>query len=412
MTRGGHFPLDELLGRQTPGMSLEQPFYTDPEIFEEDMERVVARQWLFVDHVSALPEPGCVIAYEIAGESIILTRARDRQVRAFFNVCRHRGSRIVLKDCDRVRTLTCPYHAWTWNLEGRLVGARLMPEAFRPEDWPLHACRTVIYQGLIFICLAGDGDPDVIEFDTMARNLEPYIERHRLADAKVAARKRYPTAGNWKLAVENFRECYHCAPAHPGYTSVNAYVVDGDRESEARARVVEDWAATWEARGFVTRGTGVWGDSVDTRQPHGAFRQPIRDGYRTLSRDGRPVAPLMGDLADWDGGETIMIFGPLFYVYLAGDHAALFRFTPVSATHTDVVVTWLVDGGAREGEDYDVERLTWMWDVTTVEDTKIISDNQLGVNSRRYRPGMYSTRERATSRFVDWYRQRMEAAQE
>ena len=399
--------LCDLLRRQQPGMTLEQPFYTDPEIFEEDLDRIVARQWLYVDHVSAVPQPGDVLTYEIAGESIILVRGRDREVRAFFNVCRHRGSRIIKKACDHVRTLTCPYHAWTWDLEGRLVRARSMADDFRPEDWPLHACRTRIYQGLVFICLAEEDDEAVIEFDSLARRLDPYIENHCLDAAKVAARKAYPTAGNWKLAVENFRECYHCAPAHPGYTSVNAYVLDGERDQQARSETVAAWAATWEARGVVTRSTGLWGDSFDELQPHAAMRQPIREGYRTLSRDGHPVAPLMGRLTEWDGGETLMVFGPLFYVYLAGDHAALFRFTPVHATHTHVEVTWLVNGDAREGEDYDEERLTWMWDVTTIEDTRIIGDNQLGVNSRRYRPGRYSTKERATTNFVEWYKRRM-----
>ncbi len=94
-------------------MTLEQPFYTDPAIFEDDLGRIVARQWLYVDHISAIPRPGDVLTYEIAGESIILVRGRDRKVRAFFNVCRHRGARIMTKLCDHVRTLTCPYHAWT-----------------------------------------------------------------------------------------------------------------------------------------------------------------------------------------------------------------------------------------------------------------------------------------------------------
>ena len=127
MTRASRLPLEELLQRQMPGMSLEQPFYTDPRIFEEDLRRIIARQWLFVDHVSVIPKPGDVITWEIAGESIILVRGKDREIRAFFNVCRNRGSRIVLKDCDHLRTLTCPYHAWTWDLEGSLVRARLMP---------------------------------------------------------------------------------------------------------------------------------------------------------------------------------------------------------------------------------------------------------------------------------------------
>jgi len=397
----------ELVGRQRPGMSLEQPFYTDRTIFETDLEKIVAKQWLFVDHVSAIPEPGDVITYEIAGESIILVRGKDKEVRAFFNVCRHRGSRICLKEKEKVRTLTCPYHAWVWDLEGKLIRATLMPEDFDPAKWPLHKCQTRVWQGLIFINLAKEGDPEVIDFDEITRAFEPYIATHRLDQAKIVAKKQYPTDGNWKLAVENFRECYHCAPAHPEYTMVNAYVNDGNRDPDMRAEVVEAWAKEWEAKGHVTRGIMSWGEHQNDKQPYGVFRQPIRDGYKTLSEDGQPVAPLMGDLKEWDCGETLLIFGPLFYVYLANDHATLFRFTPISPTHTDVILSWLVREDAVEGRDVDVDKLTWMWDVTTIEDTKIIGDNQLGVNSRRYQPGPYSMRERGTTGFVNWYLSRL-----
>ncbi len=399
--------LEDLVARQTPGMSLEQPFYTDPSIFERDLERIVAKQWLFVDHVSAIPSPGDVITYEIAGESIILVRGRDKEVRAFFNVCRHRGSRICLKEKDNVRTLTCPYHAWVWNLEGELMRATQMPDDFDPAAWPLHRCQVRVWQGMIFINLADDDDPDVIDFSEMEQAFAPFMEPYRLDAAKVVAIKRYPTDGNWKLAVENFRECYHCAPAHPEYTMVNAYVNDGNRDRPARDKVVEAWAAEWEAKGHVTRGLRPWGEGQNQKQPYGVFRQPIRDGYVTLSEDGQPVAPLMGDLKQWDGGETLLIFGPLTYVYLANDHATLFRFTPVTPTHTDVLVSWLVRDDAIEDKDFDLDRLVWMWDVTTVEDTKIIGDNQLGVNSRRYEPGVYSLRERGTIGFVAWYLGRM-----
>ena len=143
--------------------------------------------------------------------------------------------------------------------------------------------------------------------------------------------------------------------------------------------------------------------TTDRRQPHGVFRQPIRDGWLTLSQDGRAVAPLMGDIDQFDGGETLIMFGPLTYVYLGNDHATLFRFTPVTPTLTDVVLIWLVREDAVEGRDYDVDRITWMWDVTTIQDTTIIGDNQRGVNSRRYVPGPYATREMGTRGFVEWY---------
>lgn len=404
MPQGNETDLASLIRRQKPGMSLEQPFYTSAAIFERDLERIVARQWLYVDHVSRLPQAGDYLLYEVAGESIILVRGRDAELRAFFNVCRHRGSRICLKPEGNLRTLTCPYHAWVWDLEGNLKGARTMPEDFDPADWPLHRCQVRVWHGLIFINLAEEDDPDAVDFAVMQDNLDRFLAPNQLARAKVAATKVYPTAGNWKLAVENFRECYHCAPAHPEYTLVNAYVRDEEDDPGTRDMVVRAWRARWAERGRETGRTEPW--TNDPYQPHGAFRQPIREGYQTLSEDGRPVAPLMGDLDAFDGGETLVIFGPLFYVYLGNDHATLFRFTPTSPTMTDVTLTWLVREDAPD-EEVDVERLVWMWDVTTVEDTTIIGDNQLGVNSRRYRPGPYSLRERGTTNFTAWYLERM-----
>ena len=114
------------------------------------------------------------------------------------------------------------------------------------------------------------------------------------------------------------------------------------------------------------------------------------------------MAPLLGDIKAFDGGECILMFGPLFYVYCANDHVTTFRFTPVNGKLTDVVLTWLVHEDAEEG-DYDVDRLKWMWDVTTIQDTTIIGDNQAGVNSSRYTPGPYSDREPGTKRFIQWY---------
>jgi len=398
-------PIAELVARQTPGMSLERPFYTDAGIFCRDLDAIIAKQWLFVDHVSALPKAGDYITHEIAGESIILMRGKDGEVRAFFNVCRHRGSRICLEPRGSVRTLTCPYHAWVWNLEGELIRARSMPEGFDPAAWPLHACRVEVWNGLIFICLAPEGDPDVVEFAAMARDLGPYMDWAGLAGTKVAHVELYPTDANWKLAVENFHECYHCAPAHPEYTMVNAYVMDGDRDPEGRERVVQDWRATWSKLGHAV--DFLPEESHDPRQPWSVFRQPIRDGYRTLSQDGRFVAPLLNPDRAPDDGEALIAFGPLFYCYLCEDHATLFRFTPVSTTFTEVKVSWVVRGDAEEGRDYDVGRLKWLWDVTTIEDTKIINDNQAGVNSRRYTPGVYSIREGWTRGFIDWYLSRV-----
>ena len=401
MTGANGASIEALAARQRSGYSLEQPFYVARAVFERDLERIVTRQWLFVDHASRLAENGDFLLYEVAGESIVLVRGRDGALRAFFNVCRHRGSRVCLKEAGRVRTLTCPYHGWVYDLEGRLIRAKNMPEGFDPGAWPLNPCQAHEWQGMVFVNLGPAGDPATMPFEPMAANLERYFSPYRLDRAKIVARKAYPTPANWKLAVENFRECYHCAVAHPEYTMVNAYVKANDDTLGSYNDPTEAWAKRWAAKGRVVE--RLESSTTDPRQPHGAFRQPIREGFLTLSQDGKPVAPLMGELDEYDGGETLVMFGPLFYVYLANDHATLFRFTPAGPTHTDVVLTWLVREGAVEGRDYDVERVTWMWDVTTVEDTRIITDNQLGVNSRRYGPGPYASREFGTRQFVDWY---------
>lgn len=399
-------PLVDLVARQTPGMSLEQPFYADEAIFRRDLEAIVGKLWLFVDHVSAVPKPGDYITYEVAGESIIIVHGKDDAIRAFFNVCRHRGSRICLEPRGSVRTLTCPYHAWVWDLEGKLKHARMMPEGFDPEAWPLHACQVRVWNGLIFINLAEEGDPEVVDFAAMAREVGPYLDWAKLETTQVAHIEVYPTDANWKLAVENFHECYHCAPAHPEYTVVNAYVNDGARDPAARQKVVGEWRDKWTAKGHAVAMFNA--DYVnDTRQPWSVFRQPIRDGFHTLSQDGSYVAPLLDSEREPDDGEALISFGPLFYIYLCDDHATLFRFTPVSTQFTEVRVSWVVRGDAEEGRDFDIDKLKWMWDVTTIEDTKIINDNQKGVNSRRYRPGPYSTHEGWTRSFIDWYLSRV-----
>ena len=401
MNQSNRASVERLVEQQRSGFALEQPFYTDDEVFKRDLERIVARQWLFVDHESRIPSPGDYFLYEIAGESIIVVRGEDREVHAHFNVCRHRGSRVCIAAQGNARRLVCPYHAWAYALDGRLLNGQ-MPEGFDPAEFGLHPCRARVFEGLIYVNLA----PDDLQpnFDVIAGNLRPLVGPHGLPGAKIAHREVYPTHANWKLVVENFRECYHCLPAHPEYTEVNAYVRVNEKNVGAFSETARAWAAKVAEMGHAHEGV----DSTDFPvQPHGGQRSPIREGFVSLTADGTPAGPLMGDFERYDGGETFVYVGPLHYMSLANDHATVFRFTPIHATLTEVVVTWLVDAQASPAEDYDVDHLKWMWDVTTVEDTRIINDNQKGVNSRRYTPGPYSMREGWTQKFIDWYLERV-----
>ena len=337
--------IEKLIERQQTGYTLEQPFYTCPEIYKLDIERVVSSQWQYVDHVSRVPNPGDYLVYEIDDESIIIVRGLDGELHAHFNVCRHRCSRICLESSGNVKRLVCPYHAWGYGLDGKLVSARQMPEDFDPAQYSLHACHLEVYEGLMFINLGGE---TVADFSHIAKNLSPFVKPHGLSRTKVVHQETYPTYANWKLAVENFRECYHCVPSHPEYTAVNAYVRAGYQGDGSYAESVAAWEEEAQKAG---RKTGYHRFSYPP-QPHHAWRMPIREGFLTLTKDGTPAGPLLGDFEEYDGAETGAFFGALSYLYIANDHATTFRFTPLSATYTEVVLTWLVHEDAVEGEDY------------------------------------------------------------
>ncbi|MER8402160.1 aromatic ring-hydroxylating dioxygenase subunit alpha [Mesorhizobium sp. M1348] len=390
--------VEGLAARQREGHSLERAFYVDRNIFERDLEAIFAKQWLLVDHVSSIPVLGDYVTYEIAGESIVVVRGANGHIHAHYNVCRHRGSRVCLASEGMVRTFTCPYHGWVYGLDGRLIHAKNMGEGFDRSQWALHSCHVRVCEGLIFIFIGAEEDaPD---FSAIEAEMLPILKPHGLTRAKIAHTEIYATPGNWKLAVENFRECYHCAMSHPEYTAVNSFVKINDAAPGSFERtVLPAWEETERELGHVSGAAGL----EDGPQPCLARRQPIQEGWQTLSQDGQPVAPLMGTFKEFDGAETHVWLGTQSAISCTSDHVTLFRFTPVDPTHTEVRLTWLVDKDAKEGVDYDVDRLKWMWHVTTLQDTQLITDNQLGVNSRRYTPGPYSVRESRTSAFISWY---------
>ncbi|MER9826675.1 aromatic ring-hydroxylating dioxygenase subunit alpha [Mesorhizobium sp. M0115] len=405
MNSSGNITVEGLAAKQRVGHSLDRAFYVDQSIFERDLQKVFSKQWLFVDHVSRIPAPGNYVTYEVSGESIVVVRGTDGQIHAHYNVCRHRGSRICLSGEGKLRTLTCPYHGWVYDLAGNLVHAKQMGEDFDRSQWGLHSCPVRVSAGLIFIFLgAAEDAPD---FDEIEGDLLPFLKLHGLAQAKVAHTEVYPTPGNWKLAVENFRECYHCSVAHPQYTAVNEHVKVNDVQpySWGRTRIPE-WEKSMLEKGHEGYVIGEVGPKHGP-QPYWAHRAPLQEGWQTASQDGKPVAPLMGAFKDFDGAETYLELMPQFAMSGYSDHVTQFRFTPLDPTHTEVRITWLVDQNAREGVDYDVERLKWLWDVTTLQDAEIIGNNQLGVNSRRYGPGPYSTREKRVTSFVAWYLDRL-----
>jgi phenylpropionate dioxygenase-like ring-hydroxylating dioxygenase large terminal subunit len=419
-------PLPALLDAQQPDYCLEQPFYADAGIFESDIERIFGRRWLLVDHVARIPAKGAWFLYEIAGESIIVVRDAGERVNAFFNVCRHRGSRVCLESAGHAARLVCPYHAWTYGLDGRLVGARKMSKDFDKQQFGLRPCAVQVVAGLIFINLSGAA---AMDFTAARTAITPYLDLHGIAEAKIAARAMYGVAANWKLVMENFLECYHCLPAHPEYCSVNSIVkLIGDGSERASMEYLQAWER-WKAASdpdLLAREVALSGPAdqgLDPQHPysiphaHGAahsgpvyaaMRTLIGEGYQTMSEAGRPVAPLMGRFRRYDGGKTSVSVDYFGRMTAANDYAVLFKFIPVSAQFTNFEIIWLVRGDAVAGQDYDLPRLQWLWHVTTTQDKTLAENNQRGVNSRAYRPGPYSDLEDTPARFVRWYLQQID----
>jgi len=387
--------LRALVATRTPGYSLPQDFYTSPDVFTWDMDRVFRTYWLFAGHVSQIPRPGDYFLYQIGAESIIVMRGEGGQIHAHHNVCRHRGSHLLLEESGHAGKIVCPYHAWAYNRDGSLAACLHMPEDFDMSRYGLQPVRVGVAEGLIYLSMA-ETPPDFAPF---AGDLAHFLGDFELADAKIAHHARYEVACNWKLLGENFCECYHCGPAHPEYCDKVMYAAATAHPksiSAPAAQAVEDKARAHFARIGLNAGhrAGAW---------YYCGRQAMRPGYVSMSRDGQPVAPLLGRLRHPDAGNFSFFAHPTSICEASGDQAVLIQFTPFGPKRTRADVYWLVRGDAEEGRDYWVDELIWFWKTTAEQDWTICENNQAGVDSVAYRPGPYSLVEGGVETYIRWY---------
>lgn len=390
----------ELIADHPPGMPLEQRFYTDPDIYRLELDRIIYRNWVLAGHVSQLAKPGDFFVTQMADESAIVVRGSDGRVKAFANVCRHRGSLVCLEKSGSTRKFECPYHGWMYDIDGNLTAARAMHKEFDKKSYGLHPLSVDVLGGLIFVCFCDD--PPSLE--GAKRDLAEPFAMFGFEDLKVAAHKVYPIEANWKLAIENYQECYHCATAHPDYARMHTLMLDRVKRERLQGKML----GRFESCGL----RHIEHDYVDTHarpgeQGYGYSRTALFEGYRTGSRDGDPVAPLLGKLEGYDGGGSDFSLGPFSFLLAYSDHVVGYVFKPVDHGSCVCEIYWLVRGDAVEGKDYDVDELTWLWDVTTEADKEIIVNNWKGVRSRNFRPGPFSTMERMEQRYVDWILQQL-----
>lgn len=396
---GGRYTLDELIKARRPNWSLPQPFYVDETIYRIEMERIFRRGWLFAGYTCQIPRPGDYFLYDIDTESIIVTRGHDNQIRALFNFCRHRGTRLCSESAGHVGKFVCSYHQWVYDLDGKLLKASWMGNNFDPSRFGLHAAHVRELDGLIFINLAETPR----SFDDAHEHIGTVIRPHRLDRAKIAHTTSYDVAANWKLVIENQRECLHCQANHPEY--LRAYydfdVDNPQMQEEIDSRIAES-CERWAAQGLDVSRVNM--SSAYTGTWYRANRTPFRKGYVTESLDGQPLAPLMGDFTDPDVGTARAGTYLNFWIHATSDHAASIQVTPLSPTTTRWTATWVVHENAVEGVDYDLDRLIEFTLIQSKQDWAILDNQGLGVRSFRYREGPYSpVKETNVEKFVQWY---------
>ena len=394
---------------ERPDHAIDPYFYRSHVVYEQELDKLVFRSWVYAGHVSEFAAPGDYQLLEIGEDSVILVRDESGEINGLINVCRHRGSRVCEKASGNRKTFVCPYHGWVYKTDGSLKAAREMDSRkdFDTRKYGLKRARVVVYMGLIFV----NCDPEAADFLEPLKKLAKPLGAYDLEHAKIAHKQTYQVDANWKLVLENYLECYHCATSHRVYARMHTLK---DLDIRSAPVVNAMLARTDEVTGVEGMGTAHYGIYLEA-EGFGACaytsRYGLYDGYVTGSEDGQPVAPLMGNIQGYDGGAGDFQMGPLSFMLNYPDHCVLYRFIPRGLTSTDMEVVWFVNGDAVEGVDYDVERLTWLWHHTTLEDEYIIRRNSEGVNSRFFEPGPYHPGyEETLTEFIYWYLDTMRKA--
>ncbi|MBA4798141.1 MAG: Rieske 2Fe-2S domain-containing protein [Rhizobiales bacterium] len=407
-------PISSLLDARADGHSLPAGLYTRDDVFEADLDVFFMRHWIYVGLECEVPEAGDAVVIDIGKISVILLRDDENEIRVVRNVCRHRGARILDAGPTVVSKLVCPYHQWTYELDGALSYAPHMGKDFDKSCRSLKPVQFKSIGGLIYICLSDEAPKDIETLDEVMRErLAPYD----LRNAKVAHQVDVIEEGNWKLTMENNRECYHCSANHPelcvsfvdldfGFDPESLSAEDRE-QAEAHFAMYAERTKAWEADGFPSATVEQVRDCETNFRTQrliiaGAGESQTEDATAASSK-------LLGKMTRKDLGDT-HLWGHNSWNHFMGDHAVTSMVIPLSADKTLVRTKWLVHKDAVEGVDYDLHKLTHVWIETTNQDADLVARSQAGVSDPAYEPGPYSRfSERALDDFATWYIGRMRA---
>ncbi len=346
--------------------------FWDPELYERDLDAIFGRMWLCVGHQSRLQTPGDFFAVDLGRESIIVVAGEDGAPRAFVNVCRHRGTRVVADASGNCRGFLCPYHAWHYGLDGRLRAAPGMENVsgFDREDFPLQNVRLETFLGFLFINLDEDAEPLDQAFADF-----PDLERYELSRLERVAHHEYEVPTNWKLICQNYHECYHCGIAHPQLHRVSDYstVPKGDKGSVA-------------GRHFI------------------GGPMSVRKGYQSMTMDGSTARPPFRGISD-DDRRLVHYFNllPNFLLSIAPDYVLTHHIWPRGPESVFIESEWFCSPEQTSAGDFDISDAEEFWDVTNRQDWSLCANALLGLKSRHHKPGRYHPGEECSHRFDRWY---------
>jgi len=345
---------------ETHAKTLPARYYADPEFFRAELERFYCQSWICAGRSEQAAKPDHYFLREVAGESIIVTRDQNRQVRAFYNVCRHRGTKLVTNPEGKFSgRIQCGYHGWTYGLDGKLIGAPHMDEGsgFCREEYPLNKVDTGEWDGHVFISLAPQTEPLEKHLADLPEKFVPW----RMTELKLHRRIVYDVKANWKLIMLNYNECLHCPVLHPTLNRLTHYL----------------------------------GADNETPQPtYIGGAMGFRDGAQTMSLDGKRRRDYLPGLNNEEHQKVCYysIF-PNFLLSLHPDYMMTATLWPKAVDRTEVIAEWHFHPEEMAKPNFEANDAIDFWDLTNKEDWHICELSQAGIQSRTYKPGPYSHRE-------------------
>ena len=332
--------------------------FVSPELFAAERDRIFAAHWICVGHQSQIAKPGDYLVAEVGEESLLIIRGRAGSICGYYNVCRHRGTRLCEESRGHSMAIQCPYHAWTYGLDGQLIGAPHMDDVpgFDKAEYPLHKVNLGLWEGFVFVNLTKNSGTLEDWFAPLAGKFSHW----NLAQLRSAKQIAYDVRANWKLIFQNYSECYHCPLVHPALAKVSPY------------------------------------DSAENDLVEGPFLggfMAIAKG-QSLTTSGKVCALPVGETRAEDQ-ERVFYYSifPNMLLSMHPDYVMVHKLRPQSPDRTLIECDWFFHPGAFKREDFRPNDAVEFWDMTNRQDWHVCELSQLGITSRAYEPGPYSPRE-------------------